>query len=289
MAETLCNAARDLPGKVINVISTSLAQPGSPGYPRAPDRPPSTVLVLQHAAWESAGTYADMLAECGAQVRTVRLDLHNPLPDWQDFDAFVVMGGPMSVNDEEHYPWLREEKRLLADAVAAARPVFATCLGAQLLAAALGGRVSPGAAAEIGLDTVRLSPASFTDPLLGGLPRELPVFQWHGEAFDLPPGATGLAQSPLCQYQAMRVGPYSYGFQFHLEVTADDVRGWARVPQCVSEAERVLGAGALDALVADMTRCERKLERYARRTFGRWLELITTASAVVPGEGFEPP
>jgi GMP synthase (glutamine-hydrolysing) len=102
------------------------------------------VLVLQHIACEPPGVYEDVLRERGANIHRVELDEHDPLPDWKRFDAIIAMGGPMSVNGDAKLPWLRDEKALINEAVRAGVPFFGACLGAQLLAASLGGIVSQG-------------------------------------------------------------------------------------------------------------------------------------------------
>src|SRR5919205_207492 len=109
------------------------------------------VLVLQHIACEPPGVYEDVLRERGAQIHRVELDENDPLPDWKGFDAIIAMGGPMSVNDDDDHPWLREEKRSIGDAVRAGVPFWGACLGVQLLAASLGARVYCGPAPEVGL------------------------------------------------------------------------------------------------------------------------------------------
>jgi len=130
------------------------------------------------------------------------------------------MGGPMSVNDEAAHPWLVEEKVLVADAIAHGRAVLGVCLGAQVIASALGCRVSANWEREIGWFPI--------EPTLrgraSGLDIDGPVFHWHGETFDLPAGATLLASSVGCVNQAFSLGPRVLGLQFHLEVTSADVQ-----------------------------------------------------------------
>ncbi|HEY2938985.1 MAG TPA: type 1 glutamine amidotransferase, partial [Gaiellaceae bacterium] len=154
------------------------------------------VLVLQHIPCEPPGVYEDVLRERGAELHRVELDEGDPLPDRRDFDALVVMGGPMSATDDEELSWLTDEKRLVADAARAGTPVWGVCLGAQLLAASLGARVYPGPAPEVGVLPVTLTDEARTDPVFAGLPREVLTLQWHGDTFDLPDGATRLAGSP---------------------------------------------------------------------------------------------
>src|SRR5207244_12658037 len=111
-------------------------------------------LVLQHIACEPPGIYEDVMGEQGISLHRVELDEGDALPDWREFDLIVAMGGPMSVNDDERLPWLRDEKRLIAEAVRAGVPFFGACLGSQLLAASLGPRVYEGPGPEVGLPPV---------------------------------------------------------------------------------------------------------------------------------------
>ncbi len=124
------------------------------------------VLVLQHIACEPPGVYEDVLRERGALITRVELDEGEELPE-RRFDAIVAMGGPMSVNDETEHPWLVEEKRVIGDAVRAGTPYWGACLGVQLLAAALGARVYPGSAPEVGLLPVALTDEGRADPVTG--------------------------------------------------------------------------------------------------------------------------
>ena len=241
-------------------------------------------LVLQHIACEPPGIYENVLRERGATIHRVELDEGEPLPDWHGFDVIVAMGGPMSVNDEANHPWLVDEKRLIAEAVRAGTPFFGACLGVQLLAASLGGRVYPGREPEVGLLPVFLTDAAVRDPLFAGLPRELLTLQWHGDAFDLPAGALLLATSPVYAHQAFRWGRSAYGVQFHLEVSTEMARDWGKVPAYADALESLLGPGSLARLIEDLDRRADELRGYGRRMFERWLDLGMVASPAVVSE-----
>lgn len=236
------------------------------------------VLVLQHIACEPPGTFEDVLRERGAALHRVELDEGEPLPAWRDFDAIVAMGGPMGAYDDDAHPWLAAEKQLIADAVRAGTPFWGTCLGVQLLAAALGARVYAGAAPEVGVLPVTLTEAALSDPVFHGLPRELPTLQWHGDTFDLPAGAVLLASSPAFPNQAFRVGRAAYGVQFHVEVSGGLAREWAGVPAYAEALERIQGAGALDRLIAELDARAGELAGHARAMFARWLDAGTPAA-----------
>jgi GMP synthase (glutamine-hydrolysing) len=234
-------------------------------------------LVLQHIACEPPGVFEDVLIERGAQIHRVELDEGERLPDWRDADLIVAMGGPMSVNDEDEHPWLVEEKRLIREAVQAGVGYWGACLGVQLLASALGARVYAGAVPEVGVLPVTLTDEAMDDPVLGGLPRELPSLQWHGDTFDLPDGAVLLARSPAYPHQAFRYGRAAYGVQFHVEVTGDIARQWAEVPAYVDSLERTLGAGAAPQLFEEFDRSAGEMQAVARTMFERWVDVAVAA------------
>ncbi|MEZ4599546.1 MAG: gamma-glutamyl-gamma-aminobutyrate hydrolase family protein [Syntrophotaleaceae bacterium] len=176
------------------------------------------VHVLQHVPFEGLGSILPWLEARQAQISTTRFFESPILPASGEFDAVVALGGPMSVNDEDEYPWLREEKQVLAEAVQAGKPVLGICLGAQLIASALGAAVYPGPCKEIGWFPVY---ACQYQPGIFPLPQISEVFHWHGETFDLPPGAIHLAKSKGCLHQAFQIGRRTIGLQFHLETTPE--------------------------------------------------------------------
>ena len=146
------------------------------------------------------------------------------IPPHLDYAALIFLGGPMSVNDD--LPYLRREMEIIREAIGRLQPVLGICLGAQLIAKALGAKVYANAQKEIGWFDLHFTPAAAADPLFSGLKTET-VFHWHGETFDLPSGADLLASSELCRNQAFRVNSHVYGLQFHLEVTPAMVADWS--------------------------------------------------------------
>jgi GMP synthase (glutamine-hydrolysing) len=236
------------------------------------------VLVLQHIACEPPGVFEDVLRERRHELVRVELDEGEPLPEGA-FDAIVAMGGPMSVNDESEHPWLAGEKAAIARHVRAGRPFWGSCLGAQLLAAALGARVYAGPAPEVGVLAVELTAAGRADPVLGTLPEAIDTLQWHGDTFDLPDGGVLLASSPAYANQAYRVGPLAYAVQFHVEVTQAMGEEWAEVPAYAEYADRVLGPGGSDRLLAEFRAGAPRMQQHARALLERWCDLAEAAVA----------
>jgi GMP synthase (glutamine-hydrolysing) len=232
-----------------------------------------TLLALQHIACEPPAAFEDELLARGHDLQRVELDEGEPLPDWREFDAVIVMGGPMGAYEEESHPWLVEEKRAIAAAARAGHPVWGVCLGAQLLASALGAAVYPGPEAEVGLLPVELTPAAADDPVFRDAPRSFPTLQWHGDTFDLPDGATLLASSPAYANQAF-VYERAYALQFHLEVSPELAAEWGEVPAYSASLEAIRGPGALDRLVGEVTDNAETTLPLARDLFGRWLEHV---------------
>ena len=230
------------------------------------------VVVLQHIACEPPGVYEDVLVEQGATIRRIELDEGDDLPDWRDADAIVVMGGPMSVNDEATLPWLGTEKAWIAAAVRAGVPLFGACLGVQLLAVSLGAEVTSVPRPEVGILPVFLTDEAAHDPVFAELPRELLTLQWHGDTFTLPDGAVLLASSPAYPNQAFRWGEHAYGVQFHLEVSREMAEEWARVPAYADALAQVLGPGSADALVEQLAQHADAMRAHGRLLFSRWLD-----------------
>jgi GMP synthase (glutamine-hydrolysing) len=232
-----------------------------------------TLLALQHIACEPPAAFEDELISRGLDLARVELDEGDALPDWREFAGVIVMGGPMGAYEEDAHPWLVEEKRAIRAAARAGHPVWGVCLGAQLLADALGARVYRGPEAEVGLLPVELTPAAAADPVFRDAPPSFPTLQWHGDTFELPDGATLLASSPAYASQAF-VYRRAYGLQFHLEVSPELAGEWGVVPAYAASLEAIRGPGALDRLVGEVTEHADVTLPLARDLFGRWLEYV---------------
>lgn len=237
------------------------------------------VLILQHAAHEGPGFFAELLHEHQLDFRILRLDLGDPLPDHTEhLHALVMMGGPMSVNDEHLHPWLAPEMALIRQAVARGIPTLGHCLGGQLISKALGGVVSRNAVSEIGWHPVE---AVTNSPWLADLPPRFTLFHWHGETFSLPPGAVHLLRNTHCENQAFAIGDHVLAFQCHPEMTADMVRQWTQsmnadlqnTGDAVQNAAQI--CTALDEKITS-------LNQHARRLYQHWFEHLLSAP-VMPG------
>ncbi len=198
----------------------------------------SNCVVVQHLEPEGPYRISDALQRRDVEVDVCRVFAGDAVPDdLSGYDGVVVMGGPMSATSDDRFPSRRAEIALLADALERGVPALGVCLGAQLLAVAGGGTVYRGAnGAEIGWAPVALSRDAADDPLFSGVPSSLTVLHWHGDTFDLPPGAVHLASSRHYRNQAFRCGSAAWGLQFHLEVDAGAVAAFTRA--FGDEAER---------------------------------------------------
>jgi GMP synthase (glutamine-hydrolysing) len=230
------------------------------------------ILVLQQVAHEGLGRLYPILRRAGATEQVVPCYLEGAAvpKSLADYGALVLLGGPMSAIDAEENPTLSAQVDLCREAIERDFPTLGICLGGQLLAHAGGARVFPGETPEIGWYDVHLSLESHDDPLFTGLPNPLPVFQWHGDGFDLPAGALHLASSPLFPHQAFRLGENVYGVQFHLEVEEPMVKEWMAVN--AAELERLRGTIEAPAVTADAAARCAALASTCDTVVTRWLE-----------------
>ncbi len=193
-----------------------------------------SVLILKNTPSEGPGTIEDFLRRQGTSYRIVELG-RETVTDPERFDTLVMMGGPMSVNDEKIYPYIEREMELVRQFISAGKKVFGVCLGAQIMAKALGAKVYAGPQKEIGWYDIELTEGGIKDPLMkklavhpgaGDFRKRFKVFHWHGETFDIPEGALRLAKSELYPNQAFRYGGSAYAFQFHIEVKKGMIYEW---------------------------------------------------------------
>ena len=230
-------------------------------------------MVLQHISCEPPGVFSEVMREHGVEALPVELDENEPLPDWGDFDAVLAMGGPMGAEDDAEHPWLTAEKELVRETVEAGRPFLGVCLGVQLLASALGAPVRTMDAPELGLLPVELTPEGRAHPLFAGVEDSFPSLQWHGDTFELPQGAIRLASSPVAANQAFQAGERGFGIQFHVEITPELAREWAKVPEYKAYLAEALDEERAAAFLAEIETRAEELHPTARRLFENWLKL----------------
>jgi GMP synthase-like glutamine amidotransferase len=237
------------------------------------------VIAYRHSPFEDLGFIADALDAHG--ILYDYADLYaSPAaapPIW-DADALIVLGGAMSANDDLAY--LHSEIEHIGAAIRGGKPVLGVCLGAQLTARALGARVHRNPVKEIGWGSVAFTPAAKRDALFNGLDGFEMMFQWHGETFDLPPGAELLATSSRCRHQAFRLGDRIYGLQFHLEATPAIIRQWCREDAACGDAREA--TEPIDTSATNVYGARTK--DLARLVFGRWCDLVKgqTRTCAVP-------
>ncbi len=182
------------------------------------------IHIFQHASFESPGFIEEWAKEKNYPVTLTRFYEPSSLPDLQDFEWLIIMGGPMGVYDEDKFPWLKDEKLFIKKAIDNGKIVLGICLGSQLIAASLGAKVYPNKFKEIGWWNIKLSEEAKESYLFKSLPDEIKVFQWHGDTFDLPKGAVQLAESEVCKNQAFIYKEKILALQFHCEVTENSLQ-----------------------------------------------------------------
>lgn len=232
------------------------------------------VQVFQHVPFEGLGSIEPWLVAHQARVTVTRFFEQPVLPAVASLDLLIVLGGPMSVNDEDLFPWLREEKQFVADTIRSGKAVLGICLGAQMIASALGAKVFPGPHKEIGWHEIW---AEEREAGCFRLPAMATVFHWHGETFDLPAGAVRLAHSAGCRNQAFQIGRRVIGLQFHLETTPDNVA--AMLDHCGDE----LVAGPYIQSVAEMASVPDTAYVNINRLMGEVLNFISGESGLLAG------
>ena len=233
---------------------------------------PPHLLALYHESEAGLGRFGPVLRERGWSVDAVNLKEHqDPSLILNHYQALLVLGGPMSVNDKSE--WLLRELYLIETAIQSRIPLMGVCLGAQMIAKILGKNVSPAPEPEIGWAPVFPTIEAHFDPLFAHLDSPAEVFHWHYETYELPDGAVRLASSEACSEQAFRWGNSVYGMQFHLEAGPAEIAAWRDEDLACGEV-RELRTGI------DPWRNDPNLSRLASRIFGAWLAIAETAPGV---------
>jgi len=230
-----------------------------------------TAIAIRHVHFEDLGSLEPAIERAGYRVRYADcgVDQIGEL-DPVASDLVVVLGGPVGAYEDHIYPWLKDELNLLETRLRANRPTIGVCLGAQLMARALGARVYPAGLKEIGWGEIILGPAGCESAIRHLGQDDTAVLHWHGDTFDLPTGATLLASTEKFSNQAFSWGRNAIGFQFHPEATAARLEQWF-----IGHACEIAGAKiSVAALRADSARYAARLESQARKSFEEWLASI---------------
>ncbi|MXO64577.1 glutamine amidotransferase [Altericroceibacterium endophyticum] len=226
-----------------------------------------TAVAIRHVPFENLGTFEQPLVEAGYKLHyyDIGVDELRTLEPVKT-DLVIVLGGPVAVYDTGNYPFLVDEIALLTDRLAENRPTLGICLGAQLMAAALGARVMPGEEKEIGFAPLTLSEAGAQGPL--AQLADVPVLHWHGDMFAMPKGADRLAETPACSNQAFALGSNILGLQFHPEANCARIERWL-----IGHACELAAAGLdLSVLRADAARYGAALRDAGQQMFSQWLK-----------------
>jgi GMP synthase (glutamine-hydrolysing) len=231
------------------------------------------VLVFQHVPFEPLGTLDPLLKEAGFRIRYVNFGREpKQRPVLDRYEALIILGGPMNADQIHTYPNLITEIEIIREAVERDMGVLGICLGAQLLAIAMGGEVSRNETREIGWYDVEMTAAGLKDPVLASFAPRQEVFQWHEDGITLPPEAELLAGSPASPVQAFRYGDHAYGFQFHLEVNRPLIERWLTVPAHQDALAEEVGTIDPDEIRRLTESSIGPLERLSRDTFSRWID-----------------
>lgn len=191
------------------------------------------IHYLQHVPFEGLASIEHWLTKKDHILSATKFYNGDSLPSVDDLDWLIVMGGPMNVYEDDKYPWLTLEKHFIEEAIKKNKIVIGICLGSQLIADVLGSKVYKGQEKEIGWYPIKMTTEAQSYPVFASLPANFTVFNWHGDTFNLPPGAVRLASSEVCANQAFIYGDRVLGLQFHLESTQDSVR--QIIDNCASE------------------------------------------------------
>lgn len=231
------------------------------------------ILFIKNIPIEGPETLADFFRSKNRELKTIDLSLGEVLPrGLEGVEAVVVLGGPMNVYEEEKYPFLKDENRFIASVLERKIPFLGICLGAQLLAKAMGVKVTRNPVREIGFSEIQLTAEGKKDPLFAGVVERLNVFQWHEDTFGIPSSGRWLAKSSACRHQAFKAGGAAYGLQFHVEVTDQSIREW-----CGAYFQKGNATHAImeRQMLAAYAKLKENFHREAAKIYNNFLRIIT--------------
>ena len=231
------------------------------------------ILVFQHIAVEHPGIFRDFMVEDDIDWDAIELDEGETIPDLKGYDALIVMGGPMDVWEEDEHPWLVVEKQAIRQTIIKLKlPFLGFCLGHQLMADALGGKVSKMSEPEVGILDVELTSDGQAATLFSGLQKSIKSLQWHGaEVAEPPQGSLILAQSPACAIQALQYGESAFSMQCHIELIDSTVSDWGKVPEYEQSLEKTLGPGSLQKLDSEAQKYMTDFNNSARLIYNNFI------------------
>lgn len=233
------------------------------------------LLVFQHVPYEILGIFNPLLKQAGFRIRYVNYGRDpKARPSLDSYNGIVILGGPMNVDQVDKYPHLQIEVELIQEAVEKEIPVLGICLGAQLIAKALGAPVRKNPAKEIGWYDITPNEAGLQDPLFKHFETTRKIFQWHGDTFDIPDGAVPLASSPTCPNQAFRFGHHIYGFQFHLEVDEGLIHNWLDRPAYRQEIENLGGSISPETIREETAQYINQANELGEDVFKSFIEIL---------------
>jgi GMP synthase (glutamine-hydrolysing) len=232
------------------------------------------ILIIKHIDIEGPGTLGDFLREKGEPFRIIELGAGEQLPaDPKIFKAVIVLGGPMNVDEENKFLFLKPENEFIQKVLKAEIPYLGICLGSQLLAKAAGASVVKSPVKEIGWYQIQLTADGKKDPLFRDFDPQDPIYHWHGDMFQIPSNGQLLATAAGCPHQALKVGARAYGLQFHIEVTDRSIKEW-----CDEYCETDLPGRADHArsMMEDYWKHKKAFDRQAKQLYQNFLKIINS-------------